>query len=163
VHVEKSGEGLGVGWRCEVRAVVSGNPGRKVLSNALGEDVMFVARQIATGADDGIGVVTEYDGQLIALLLAQAEPERGVLRVLDLRVDHDFRRQGIGMAMGFAVLQSAREQELRAVYAETTTDNPVGAEFLLRVGFELSGVDVRRRSNHDLVKEQATLIWYAEV
>jgi len=30
-----------------------------------------------------------------------------------------------------------------------------------KLDFELSGIDLRRHTNHDLVKERATLFWYA--
>ena len=45
--------------------------------------------------------------------------------------------------------------------AESTTDNVPAARFLLKCGFDLSGLDASRFSNHDLVKESVTLHWYA--
>jgi hypothetical protein len=47
------------------------------------------------------------------------------------------------------------------VAAETTTDNWPAAMLLTKCGFDLAGLDERRRTNHDLVKEAVTLFWYA--
>ena len=46
--------------------------------------------------------------------------------------------------MMYQVIATAREQELRAVAAETTTDNVPAARFLLKCGFDLAGLDARR-------------------
>jgi ribosomal protein S18 acetylase RimI-like enzyme len=69
----------------------------------------------------------------------------------------------MGTALMYQVLQHAREKEMRAVVAETRSDNVVGAMFLVKLGFKLAGLDTQRESNHDLVKERATLVWYAGV
>jgi ribosomal protein S18 acetylase RimI-like enzyme len=105
--------------------------------------------------------MVEIDEAPAALILAKSEPELGTLRILDLRVDYDFRRQGMGTALLFQLIQQAREQSVRAVSAETLTNNLPAAGLLGRCGFELCGVDTRRHSNHDLVKEAVTLFWYA--
>ena len=55
----------------------------------------------------------------------------------------------------------ARELELRAVSAQTPANNFPACQLLLRCAFELAGLDTKRHSNHDIVKEAATLIWYA--
>jgi RimJ/RimL family protein N-acetyltransferase len=62
--------------------------------------------------------------------------------------------------MLFQAISHARELELRAVTAETRTDNVPAARLLSKCGFDLAGVDTQRHSNHDLVKEVASLIWY---
>jgi RimJ/RimL family protein N-acetyltransferase len=49
---------------------------------------------------------------------------------------------------------------MRAVAAETTTDNLPANRMMLKCGFEIGGIDTLRKSNHDLVKERATLFWY---
>lgn len=163
LHVEQTGEGLNVGWRVSERAMREA----RVVGNRMGEDAAFRARQIAMGHDEGLAVVTELRGAVVALAMAVPEAgrggEKGVLRVVDLRVDFDVRREGMGTALMYQVLQHAREKEMRAVVAETRSDNVVGAMFLVKLGFRLAGLDTQRESNHDLVKEQATLVWYAGV
>jgi RimJ/RimL family protein N-acetyltransferase len=156
LHLERAGEGVGVSWSLAERDLRE----RRQLPNRLGDDRRFLLKQIATGADEGVTLMAEHDGAPVALLLAQAEPSYGTVRVHDLRVDFDHRRQGLATAMVYQVIAHAREQGLRAVAAETTTDNVPAARFLLKCGFDLAGLDAQRLSNHDLVKESVTLYWY---
>jgi streptothricin acetyltransferase len=97
----------------------------------------------------------------VASLLARPDAEAGTSLIADLRVDYDFRRQGMGTALVYQAIQQAREREFRAIAATTLTNNFPAGGLLAKCGFELSGVDTRRRSNHDLVKEAVTLFWYA--
>lgn len=157
LHLDRSGEGLDIAWKLALRPLRE----KRTLPNRLGDDLRFLLRQIATGGDEGVVLAAEHDGAPAALLLAQVEPTYGTLRVHDLRVDYDLRRQGLATAMIYQVIATAREQGLRAVTAECTTDNHPAAGFLTKCGFDLCGLDARRFSNHDLVKESVTLHWYA--
>jgi hypothetical protein len=47
------------------------------------------------------------------------------------------------------------------VHAETLANNLPANQMLRKLAFELAGLDTHRRSNHDMVKEVATLFWYA--
>jgi ribosomal protein S18 acetylase RimI-like enzyme len=78
-----------------------------------------------------------------------------------LRVDFDHRREGLATAMMFYVIQTAREAQLRAVAAESAANNDPANQLLAKLGFQLTGLDSHRNSNHDLVKEAVTLLWYA--
>jgi ribosomal protein S18 acetylase RimI-like enzyme len=108
-----------------------------------------------------VAILAEHDDQKVALLVAQPSPQTGTMRVADLRVDYDFRRQGLATAMLFQVIAEARARELRAVTAESRANNIPLNQLLEKLGFELAGLDTHRHSNHDLVKESATLLWYA--
>ena len=68
------------------------------------DDRQFLLKQIATGADEGLALVAEHDDVPVALLLAQVEPAYRTVRVHDLRVDYDQRRQGLATAMMFQVI-----------------------------------------------------------
>lgn len=129
--------------------------------NRLPDDTKFLAKQLATGADEGLALVADHDGQLVGLLLAQPDPAHHTYNLLDLRVDFDFRRQGLGLALLYQLLTAARDAELRAVRAETPANNYPAIQLLRKTAFELAGLDTFRHSNHDLVKEQVTLFWYA--
>ena len=129
--------------------------------NRLSDDTKFLARQLATGADDGLALVAEHDDHLVGLLLAQPDPAHGTLNLLDLRVDYDYRRQGLGLALLYQLLTAARDQQVRAVRAETPANNYPAIQLLRKTSFEPAGLDTHRLSNHDLVKEQVTLLWYA--
>jgi RimJ/RimL family protein N-acetyltransferase len=156
LHVERGGGGLGASWRLEERRQRE----KLIESNRLSDDAYFALNQIVSGNEEGIAWLVEHEDQPIASLVARPEPASKTLQIIDLRVDFDFRRQGMGTALAYQVIQSARESEMRAVAAQTLTNNLPAAALLAKCGFELSGVDTRRNSNHDLVKEAVTLFWY---
>lgn len=157
LHLERTADGLSVTWKLTERALRE----KRINRNRLGDDAAFVLKQVASGADEGMALMAEHEGQAAALLLAQPQPPYGTLRLLDLRVDFDFRREGLATAMLYQAVAHARTLELRAVTAETRTDNVPAARLLQKCAFELAGVDTHRHSNHDLVKEVGSLIWYA--
>ena len=157
LHLEQAGEGLKTTWSLEERPLRS----KLIESNPLGDDLRFTLKQIITGADEGIVLVVEHDEHIVALAMAKPEHEHRTMRLLDVRVDYDIRRQGMGMALVYQIIQRTREAELRAVTSETRTNNFPANQLLLKCGFDLAGVDTRRHSNHDMVKESATLLWYA--
>jgi ribosomal protein S18 acetylase RimI-like enzyme len=159
LHVDQAGEGATVSWRLEERALRS----TQVTSNRIDDDNRFFLRQVLSGADEGVALAVVRDNTPVALLLAGQIHERNTLRVVDLRVDSDYRRQGIATALLLMLIGEARNRQVRAVNMETRADNAPMYHLLPRCGFELAGLDTRRHSNHDLVKESATLLWYASL
>jgi len=157
LHVEKSGEGLALTWAIQERPLRE----KLIQPNAFDDERLFGLKQVAGGIDEGFAVVAEHEGTVAASAVAQLDPAAAVMRLVDLRVDYDFRRQGLATALLFQVINEGRSRELRAVSAETSTNNIPAAELLRKCGFELAGLDLQRRSNHDLVKESVTLFWYA--
>lgn len=157
LHVERSGEGLAANWRLEERPLRS----KLIHRNAVDDERLFSLRQVLGGVEEGIGLAAEHDGELAALAVAQVDAAAGVLRVLDVRVDFDVRREGVGIAMLFQMIAWARERKLRAVSARTLTQNLPANELLAKAGFQLAGIDTHFASNHDLVKEAVVLFWYA--
>lgn len=157
LHLEHAGEGLTASWRLEERPLRQ----KLIDPNRLGDETTFLLKQIVTGADEGVVLVAEHDDMPVAVLVAHLRRERQTLHLIDLRTDYEYRRQGIATAMLYGVIATAREMELRAVSAETRTNNVPAGLLLVKCGFELSGVDTRRDSNHDVVKEAATLFWYS--
>ncbi len=157
LHLDSSGELFNRTFALQQRPLRD----KLIDSNRLDDDAFFSAKQLLTGADEGTVLVAEHDNAIVASLVAQPRHHLKTLHVVDLRIDYDHRRQGIGTAMIFQMIQQARDADLRAVSIETLTNNIPAASLLAKSGFELSGVDARRRSNHDIVKESATLFWYA--
>ena len=113
-----------------------------------------------SGIEEGVGLAAEHEGDVVALGVAQVDPVISSLRLLDLRVDYDQRRQGIGSAMLYQLIATARERGCRAVTAHTLTNNVTASAFLAKAAFELGGLDTHFLSTHDLVKEAVTLFWY---
>lgn len=156
IHVDRAGDGIDVQWKLQER------PLRKPLveRNRPTDEDQFLLKQIVMGAEEGLALLAEHDGIKVALLVAHPSPDLGVLRLADLRVDFDSRRQGLASAMIFQAIADARTRTLRAVHAEVRTGNLPACRLLVKLGFELGGLDTHRLSNHDLVKESATLLWY---
>lgn len=157
LHVDAAGEGIARSWRLEERNFRS----PQVFSNPLSDEANFLARQIVLGAEEGVAILAEHDGIAAALLVADLEPQFRTLRIGELRVDSDFRRQGLATAMIYQTIAFGREQGVRAVCTQTLTSNGPAHRLLAKCGFDLAGVDTRRLTNHDLVKESSTLFWYA--
>src|SRR5258706_13646817 len=157
LHVDKSGEGSALTWKLEERPLRS----KLIESNRLDDEMQFAARQIVGGIEEGLMIVADHEGNVVASLIAQLDAAKSLFRLIDVRVDHDHRGQGVGSAMVFQLIQQARELGLRAVTAQTRTNNVSAANFLLKRGFDLAGLDTHFQSNHDLVKEAVTLFWYA--
>jgi ribosomal protein S18 acetylase RimI-like enzyme len=159
LHVERTGDGLTMSMRVEPRPCRE----RLTVANPVTDEIAFAFRQVASGADEGIALVLEHEGRPVAAAVARPRHEHRVMQLVDLRVDYSHRRQGLGQSLVYRIIMETGKLGLRAVMAEATADNLPAAGLLRRCGFELCGIDARRRSNHDLVKESATLFWYASL
>jgi ribosomal protein S18 acetylase RimI-like enzyme len=157
LHLDRAGEGLAMGWKLELRPMRN----KMIESNTLDDERRFLLKQIIAGADEGLVLIAEYEQAPVALAMAQPQPGHGTMKLLDLRVDYDLRRQGIATVLAYQVIQHAREIGLRAVCAETRTSNLPANKLLQKLSFEIAGIDTHRHSNHDMVKESATIFWYA--
>src|SRR4051812_27508853 len=103
LHLEQSGEGLNQSWRLEQR------PLRETLieANRLGDDVAFIAKQILSNAHEGAVLVAEHEDRVVAVLVAQLQADVGTMQIIELRVDYDFRREGLALAMVYQIIQLA--------------------------------------------------------
>lgn len=157
LHVDQTGEGMNRSWKLDARDLRE----KLIQANRLDVEARFTLRQIVSGADEGIALVADHDNLPVALAMAQPDPESGLMAIIDVRVDSDHRRLGLGSALIFRMMHEAREQQCRAVYASVAANNFPANQLLERLNFELTGLDTHRRSNHDLVKETVTMLWYA--
>jgi GNAT superfamily N-acetyltransferase len=156
LHIERIGEGLETTWKAQIRPLRE----KRILRHALELEQALAIKQIATGTDEGIAIVAEHDGQAIAAATARPDPVAGMLRIIDLRVDFEFRRQGLASALLFQLIQGARQKEFRAVAANAQADDFPAIQLLAKLGFEPCGLDTHFWSNHDLVKESVVLFFY---
>jgi RimJ/RimL family protein N-acetyltransferase len=156
LHVDRNAQGLNVSWKIEERPLRS----KLIEPNPLTDDLRFTVRQIATAIEEGIALLVEHDQRSVALLLAQVKQTHSTLKLMDLRVDYEHRREGLATGLVYQLIQSARDLGLRAVAAETRTNNFPANQLMAKLDFQLAGIDTQRHSNHDLVKEAVTLFWY---
>ena len=160
LHLGHEGHGLASAWKLEERDLRE----KLIEPNRLADEARFAYRQVVGGLEEGTTLAVEVEGSPVATLVAVVRPEVGTLQLVDLRVDYDYRRQGFATALLYQLVAATREREdIRAIYAEVAANNSPAQQLLERIGFTLSGFDERRRSNHDLVKEAATLLWYLEL
>ncbi len=157
LHVNQEGEGLSRRWEVAPRPLRE----KLIEANRLSDESRFMARQIATGVDEGVALVAAHREHLAGLLLARMDDVTRTAHLVELRVDYDARRQGLATGLIFQLIQMARQREYRAVRCQSRTNNEPASQLLLKCGFELAGIDTLHDTNHDLVKEQVTLIWYA--
>ena len=159
LHVDRAGEGVELTIKIEARPLRE----KRIDPNKIGDDLRFLYKSIATGIEEGLWLMAEHDGRPAGSLLARPRPgadgQSSTLDLLDVRVDYDFRRQGIASALLFQTIAAARG-ERRAIYAEVPSNNLPASKLLEKLAFEAAGLDVMRHGNHDLVKEQATIFWY---
>jgi ribosomal protein S18 acetylase RimI-like enzyme len=79
------------------------------------------------------------------------------MRVWELLVAEECRKQGIGtLLMNHAVL-IARQKGARMLVLETQTNNATAIDFYLRFGFDLIGLDTAAYSNEDVAKREVRL------
>ena len=156
LHIERSGEGLAISWKTQIRPLHE----KRIHRHPLDDDRAFALRQVVTGMDEGIALVAEHDGRPVAAAAAAPDAGAKVFRLIDLRVDFDFRRQGLASAMMFQIIQEARQRDLRAVMVKSAADDFPMLELLAKLGFEPAGLDTHFCSNHDLVKESVVLFFY---
>lgn len=156
-HVDRVVDAGHVRFNIEDRELSS----RRVESNTIGDELRFTLKQTAAGIEDGLALVIEHDGVPIGALLARvALDDVTLVELVDIRVDFDHRREGLASGLLFQAINFARDKEARALRAATKSGNAAANALLKKLGFDLGGVDTFRVTNHDLVKEQTTLIWY---
>ena len=154
LHVDRAASAMSVSFRIDPRPLTE----RRSESNPLSDELRFLFKQIATGNDEGFCHIVEINKLPTASAIATQDGD--LVELIDLRVDFDRRREGLGSALLFHVIHFARERACRALRCHVRSGNQPFNQMLAKLGFEIAGIDTQRYSNHDLVKEQTTLIWY---
>lgn len=114
-------------------------------------------------AADGLYLVVEHAGRLIALLDVERERWRSTAMVWNILVDRQHRRQGLGKELMKRAVAWARKNKLRALVLETQTNNYPACCFYLQLGFKLCGVDDHFYSNDDIGVKEVAIFWWYEV
>lgn len=95
--------------------------------------------------------------ELIAAVETVPEQWSNRLRITELWVAEEYRRQGIGHALIEIVKEQARLERRRAVILETQSCNVNAVDFYLHEGFELIGLDTCCYKNNDLQRKEVRL------
>jgi len=97
------------------------------------------------------------DGKLIAAIETEAEGWNNRLRITELWVDSNHRRQGIAKALMDRAVQRARDEKRRAVVLETQSRNEGAIDFYLNYGFSLIGFDACAYQNDDMHRKEVRM------
>ena len=76
------------------------------------------------------------------------------MRVWELLVAEEFRKQGIGTQLMNHAVSFARQKGARMLVLETQTNNATAIDFYLRFGFDLVGLDTAAYSDDDVGKRE---------
>jgi GNAT superfamily N-acetyltransferase len=99
--------------------------------------------------DEGF-FVAELDGEVRGYVDLVAQPWQRMVRVVNLGVDHDYRRRGIGTALMRRAREWTVEQGARALLAEMTTKNYPAISFYRKLGFQFCGFNDHYYPNQDI-------------
>src|SRR3954467_5829370 len=89
LHLDRSGEGLALSWKLSERPLRE----TRIRPNRLDDERLFALKQLATRIEESLPPPPPHGGDKVALLVAQVEPARKAIRIHDLRVDFDHRRE----------------------------------------------------------------------
>lgn len=157
--VEKVVEGLNVTWRLVERPLDP--PFISVDYNIDEQDQTEIAQRLKE--NDGLYLVAEHQGRLVALLDLEREAWRDTGMIWNIVVDRAYRRQGLGTRLIQRAITWGRRRRLRALALETQTNNLPACRFYQKMGFQLCGLDDHFYSNHDIERKEVALFWYHEL
>lgn len=101
------------------------------------------------------GILAEQ--KLVAAIETDPEKWSNRLRVTELWVDKNYRKQGLGHALMEVAKEQARLERRRAVILETQSCNVNAVDFYLHEGFTLIGLDTCCYQNRDLERKEVRL------
>lgn len=101
------------------------------------------------------GVIS--DGHLVAAIETNPEEWSNRLRITELWVSREYRKQGLGHALMEIAKEKARNGKRRAVILETQSSNVNAIDFYQHEGFTLIGLDTCCYRNDDLERKEVRL------
>jgi ribosomal protein S18 acetylase RimI-like enzyme len=96
-------------------------------------------------------------GQMIALLEYYHEGWNNRLRITELWVHEDYRRQGIALQLLNFAKKHAMTTTCREIVLETQSCNLPAIACYLKFGFQFTGIDTTCYSNHDIERKEVRL------
>jgi ribosomal protein S18 acetylase RimI-like enzyme len=159
IRLSKTGEGGEIGFSLRAKSLLESfqSQGLSIVRQRDREEILS-----RMGAKS-VQLVAEEKGRLIALLDAQVESWRRVLKIQNLLVDRDQRRQGIGTELLRRAIEFAEEKRCRAISLEAQATNWPALNFYLSAGFQVCGVDDHHYTNRDLDRKEVALFLYREL
>jgi ribosomal protein S18 acetylase RimI-like enzyme len=156
--VEKSGNGLEIGWRLVERAL--SQPFDKGTLYDFDEVAQAEIRARLARPDDIYQrvAVDEATGQLVGLLEVEIQAWNNTALLWNLMIDLAYRGQGLGRRLWHRAVEFAHQSEVRAIMIETQNTNIHACKFYARMGCQLIGINELFYTNDGLNTEVA-LFW----
>jgi ribosomal protein S18 acetylase RimI-like enzyme len=154
--VERSGEGVEVGWRLVERTLPEPFDKGPVYDFSAHEQEEI--RERLSRPEDTYQRVAEHGGRLVALLEAEIHYWNNTVWLWNLMIDLAYRRQGLGRRLWRRAVDFAREAEVRAIMLETQNTNVAACRFYARMGCHLVGLNEAYYTNDGTASEVA-LFW----
>lgn len=160
--VEKTSDGLGVGWRLVERLLdVPFDKGRAYdLSE---EDLVRSRGMCEAGPQEALQLVAEDRGRLVGLLEVEQQRWHNSGWLWNVIVDRDYRRQGLGRKFVRRAVEWGRKLGLRALLLETQNNNINACRFYQAMSFRLCGINDHYYTNDDLTKGEVAIFWVYEL
>ncbi len=154
--VERSGNGVEVGWRLVER--------RLVVPFDKGHDYDFdlterenIRERFRRG--DGLYLVAERPDRLVGILDMLPQEWNSTVFIWNLMLDRDVRGQGLGRDLFERGANWARRAGYRALVLETQTNNVPACRFYARMGCRLEGIRDAYYTNADIERGEVAIFW----
>jgi ribosomal protein S18 acetylase RimI-like enzyme len=159
LRVSKSGDDLEVGFALRVEPLKEPfrSQGYGIIREKDREEIR--SRMDA----QALQLVVEENERPIGFLDAEIESWRKVVKVWNILVDQEHRRQGIGTELMRRAQEFATKNSCRALVVETQTTNWPALNFYLKMGFQICGVDDHFYTNRDPERKEVALFLYREL
>ncbi len=154
--VEHYGAGITSGWRLVEQKLPV--PFDKGSLYDFGETEQEATRERLQRSDDTYLRVAKLNRRLIGLLEMEIRGWNNTVELVNLRVDLDFRREGLGRRLWHLGLAYARQAGVRAMMIETQNTNLAACKFYERMGCQLVGLNEAFYTNDGAATEIA-LFW----
>ncbi len=117
------------------------------------------------GAGDCLQLIAEDGDQIVGLLDVEPSNWRAVGWIWNILLDQEYRGLGIGRQFIDRATVWAIGRGLRALVAETQTNNINACRFYAHVGFVASGIDDRyyRYCGNPATAQDVAIFWYLEI
>ncbi len=109
-----------------------------------------LARALPTDTHGFLVAADKQSGALLAYMLMQDEPVRGIVTVSHLLVGRAFRKAGIGTRLLSVAQRWARERDAQRLHVVVQTQNYPAIQFCQRRGFSFCGYNDQYFSDHDI-------------
>jgi ribosomal protein S18 acetylase RimI-like enzyme len=103
-----------------------------------------------------------YDGDVCVGVAVLRRQMFKYLYLEDLKVNKNYRRQGIGSMLTEACMEKAREEKMRGVYVIAQDNNLSACNFYVKCGFEIGGFD-NRCYRGTAQEEKADIYFYRDI